>query len=107
MMSIMHTFDLRLATGDILVHLSDERFSPEMRKILDTVVPNVPHGEATEGRVAFLRNHSAGFPKLHFPEHPLGPLCLEVPQPTSPLQHETFDLLANVTGALTTPRTEP
>lgn len=100
----MHTFDVRLPTGDILVHLADERFGPEVRKILDVVAPNHPHGEATQDRVAFLRNHSAGFPKLHFPEHPLGPLCVEVTQPTSPLHSETFDLLANVTGALVIPR---
>lgn len=102
----MHTFDVRLTTGDILVHLADERFGPEVRKILDLVVPNHPHGEATEDRVAFLRNHSAAFPKLHFPEHPLGPLCVEVTQPTMPLNKETFDLLANVTGALATTRSK-
>lgn len=99
----MSTFDVRHAQGDILVHLSNERFSPELRQILDATVPHYPHGEISQTRINHLRNHSAIYPKVDFPNHSFGPICVEVLQPAASLSEETWSVVAELTGALATP----
>ncbi len=100
----MSTFDVRHAQGDILVHLYNEGFSSELRQILDATVPRYPHGEISQSRVEHLRSHSATYPKVDFPNHSFGPLCVEVLQPATSLSEETWNVVAELTGALSTPR---
>ena len=98
----MSTFDVRHGQGDILVHLNDERFSPDLRRILDETVPWYPHGEISQVRINHLRTHSARYPKLHLPDHTFGPICLEVLQPSAWLSQEAWNVVVDLTGALTT-----
>lgn len=97
----MSTFDVRHRQGDILVHLNDERFNPELRRILDDTVPRYPHGEISQMRINYLRNHSARYPKLHLPDHTFGPICLEVLQPSASMSQEAWNVMVDLTGALT------
>ena len=100
----MSTFDVRHAQGDILVHLSDERFSSELRQLLDETVPRYPHGEISEGRIKHLRSHSATYPKVHIPDHSFGPICLEVLQPSASMSSDAWQVVVDLTGALTNMR---
>lgn len=99
----MSTFDVRHAQGDILVHLFNERFSPELRQILDATVPHYPHGEISQSRINHQRSHSATYPKVDFPNHSFGPICVEVLQPAPALSEETWRVVAEITGALAKP----
>jgi len=96
----MSTFDVRHGEGDILVHLSDESFGPELMQILSETVPSYPHGEITQQRIDHLRNHSAPYPKLHIPNHQFGPICVEVLQPTDAMSQEAWRVMVDLTGAL-------
>ncbi len=98
----MSTFDVRHAQGDILVHLSDESFGPELRQLLDEIVPRYPHGEISQGRINYLRSHSATYPKLHIPHHSFGPICVEVLQPSTSMSPEAWGVILNLAGALST-----
>lgn len=100
MMGIMSTFDVRHPRGDLLVHLLDESFNPKLRQILDEVVPTLPHGEITQGRIDYLRKNSHDYPKLHLPDHEFGPICLEVLQPSTPVSRDTWAVLTRLTDAL-------
>ena len=96
----MSTFDVRHAEGDILVHLSDESFGQKLRQILGETVPRYPHGEISQQRIDHLRNHSAPYPKLHIPDHPFGPICVEVLQPADAMSQEAWRVMVDLTGAL-------
>lgn len=96
----MSTFDVRHPQGDILVHLHDESFSPELRQLLDDTVPRFPHGEISQGRVEYLRSHSASYPRVHLPEHHFGPICVEVLQPSAAMSPEAWKVMLDLTGAL-------
>lgn len=96
----MSTFDVRHPRGDLLVHLQNESFTPRLRKLLDEVVPSLPHGEISQGRIDRLRQYSLDYPKIHLPFHEFGPICLEVLQPSTPSQGDTWSVLAKLTDAL-------
>ena len=96
----MSTFDVRHTQGDILVHLHDESFSSDLRHLLDETLPRHTHGQISQRRVNFLRNHSAPYPKIHLPEHNFGPLCVEVLQPSAPISAETLQVMTKLTRAL-------
>jgi hypothetical protein len=98
----MSTFDVRHPRGDLLVHLLDESFTPRLRQILDEVVPTLPHGEISQGRIDYLRKNSLDYPKLHLPDHEFGPICLEVLQPSKPLSGDTWKVLTRLADALIT-----
>lgn len=96
----MSTFDVRHPHGDLLVHLQDESFNPKLRDLLDTLVPSLPHGEITQSRIERLRERSVNHPKLHIPHHDFGPICLEVLQPSCPVDDQTWEVVMKITGAL-------
>jgi hypothetical protein len=94
------TFDIRHTEGDILLHLPDESFGPEVRQLLGETVPGHPHGEITRGRIEHLRRYSLSYPLLHMPFHSLGPLCVEILQPSFPISPEALGLMEDLTRAL-------
>lgn len=98
----MSTFDVRHAEGDILVHLADESFGPDLRQVLDEAVPSYPHGEISQNRINYLRSHSATYPKLHITDHSFGPLCVEVLQPTDAMSLRAWRVMEDLAGALLT-----
>lgn len=100
----MSTFDVRHAQGDILVHLSDESFSDDLRQILDETVPRYPHGKISQVRIDHLRSHSANYPRLHIPDHSFGPICVEVLQPAASMSPEAWNVVVELTGALSIPK---
>lgn len=95
---------MRHPRGDLLVHLHDETFNPRLRQLLDEVVPGLPHGEISQGRIEHLRRRSVDYPRVHLPDHDFGPICLEVLQPSSPINLDTWDMLIKLTDALITHR---